>query len=689
MSSEKKTLNLGLELKEKDGEFYTTGFVSTTHPDRAADSELGVNGDILSKQVQDQIAGFINDGIATTNGVGSTRTCSLVHDWIKQNNPDLPPAGMARPPAKVKQLDGGHWGVEVETHLNMKHPKAEDTLYNIKHGYYPGYSIEYEPGEYSIIEHEGRHYRYLKTIKDFVGYAYATARKIANPAATITGFGYKEIESLLQKNELEKDTKEALMVEEETKKQTKEAEVKEEESAPAPEEEQAEEAPAQEAEEESEAPEQKEVDVKQAVESLSAEVKEALKEVKVQKKTLLQGEETMENINIKELNEALNKMDVFAYKEAADRYLQESVSVKESRVNTTLGLLKQIGRVQTPSNLDIKCDGKGLRIASKNVQVKATLGTGDNTSSFTQADVEFADLFAPGIIDTFNNQTNLFGFLRKEQHVGGEHYQWKIVTNKDPDSNATFVGHNDTSILKNYAGKINLQTPLKIARRGVSVTDFILRYSARSLGDLFQLELDLQMKEMLNDVNAALFAEVADGTGLSPLGLEAVADSAGNTTLYGLTRSTANRLSPDAAGDTYTAVGGALTEALMRAKITNLETEGVRFGDIAIVTSPGVRDFLFNLLDGNRRFNTAEATFGFNRANVPSYDGIPIIVDSDCNSDAMYFIDTSSDVIVVGMEPRIIELAKVGAATEAYVQMDFAHVYKQPRRIGMLDTLTS
>ena len=191
----------------------------------------------------------------------------------------------------------------------------------------------------------------------------------------------------------------------------------------------------------------------------------------------------------------------------------------------------------------------------------------------------------------------------------------------------------------------------------------------------------------MKDINISLFTEVADGTGNSPLGLEAVADSAGNTTMYGLTRSTANRLAPDAAGDTYTAVGGSVTEALVRAKLDNLELEGTRQSDVAIIASPNSRSLLFNLLDGQRRFNTTEASFGFNRMTVPSYDGIPVIVDPDCNSDALYFIDTDADVIVVGMEPRLVSLAKVGAATEAYVQMDFAHVYKQPRRIGMLDTL--
>jgi len=698
-SKEVKTriCNFGLNVKEIDGEFYSEGFIATSHPDRAADADIGVNGDILSKHVLGQIADYINNGVASTDGVGSTRAVSLQHDWVKEKDPSKEPAGMAMPPAEIKETKDGHFGVHVKTHHNKTHPKFQDILYKTEHGYFPGYSIEYAPGDYDIINHEGKFYRFLKTINNFVGYAFASARLIANPSATITSFGYKEIEAACQAKETEDTMSEEEIKQPEAKVEDPIPEVKPEEPKEEPKEEikEVEEAKeekvkgkiedlkekVEEKEIEIKETEIKETEIKETVEEAQVEIKEKLDEVKIESKTLLKGEEIMENINIKQMNEALKENDLFSYKEAAKEVLNDSLRVKE-----TIELFSKVGQVTLSSNLKVKCVDKGLKIVS-GLQTKDTLGTGDNTSSYTQADVEFADLFAPGIIDTFNNQTNLFGFLKKEQHIGGEHYQWKMVTNKDPNSTSTFVGHNDTAVTKNFSNKGNYQTPLKIARRGISVTDFVNRYSARSLGDLFQLEADLQMKKMMNDVNAALFAEVADGTGTSPLGLEAVADSAGNTTLYGYTRSVANRLAPDAAGNTYTAVGGSLTEALIRAKITNLETEGTRFGDIAIIASPNSRDLLFNLLDGQRRFNTVEASFGFNRANVPSYDGIPIIVDSDCNSDALYFIDTSCDVIVVGMEPQLISLAKVGAATEAYVQMDFAHVYKEPRKIGMLDTL--
>jgi hypothetical protein len=619
-----------------------------------------------------QIADMINNGVATTEDVGSTRAVSYRHDWIKARDPNIEPAGMAVPPAEVKEYTNakgekdGHWGVWAKTHHNKNHEKFKEILYDVEHGYLPGYSIEYQPGEYSKVSHEGKTYRFLKSITNFVGYAFAHARMIANPMAVIQGFGYKELTQEEDELMAEEEQAPAEVVEEQPKVEAQEEKVEEVPEV-----------------KEEKADAQTNISVKELAKKVidSKEFKESIASMKVENKTLKTKGDAPVNINIKEMNDALAKGDVISAKEAALKYAEET-DILMKAINDPASY-----SVGFRMNMDVKVSDKGLKI-SRMPQTKDTLVIGDNTSSYDQQNVELADVFAPGIIDTFNNQTNLFGFLKKEQHVGGSHHQWKIVTNKDPNSTDTFVAQTDVSVVKNFSNKVNLQTPLKIARRGVSVSDFINRYSARSLPDLFQLELDLQMSKMMNDVNAALFAEVADGTGTAPLGLEAVADSAGNTTLYGYSRSTANRLSPDAAADTYVAVGGSLTEAVIRTKLDYLETEGVRFGDIAIIASPASRSYLLNLMDGNRRFMTTEAAFGFNRQSVAVYDGVPIIVDSDCNADAIYFIDTASDVIVVGMAPQIVQLAKVGAGVEAYVQMDFAHVYKQPRRIGMLDTLS-
>lgn len=645
-----------ISVKEEGGELYTEGFISTTDPDRARDGEY--DGEILSKNVQYQIAESINNGIATVDYIGSTRAVSLQHDWIKEGDPAKIPAGIAIPPVEVRETGKGGWGVYGTTHVNRLHPEFKQTEYNLKNGYLGGHSIEYYPGEFEPVKLNNKSYRFVKTINGFVGYAFAGIRKIANPSAIITGFSYKEIETAVTdaENPKELPITEAVKMETEVKQvEMPKIEVKEVEVP--------------------------KIDIKEVVDKLkdSPEIKEAISSLKVEQK-IVKGDVEDMNPRIKEMEESLEKGDIVKFKDVSARYMDE-----EDLFTKTLA---RPDHMSLPTNLRVKCDGKGLKIVS-GLRIKGTLDTSSNTSAYTQQPVEFADLFAPGIIDTFNNQRVLFGFLRKEQHIGGSHYQWKMIVNRDPASNSSFVDQDDVSILKNYANKLNYQTPLKIGRRGISVTDFMQRYSARSnLGDLFQLEVTAQMNELMTDVNTALFAAVADGTGNSPLGLEAVADSAGYTTLYGYTRSTANRLAPAAVTDTYIASVTTLTEAVLRNGCTKVETEGALRGNLAIVCSPAVRDFMYNLLDGQRQFINSSADFGFSKFEVPHWDGIPIIVDPFCTSDSAFIIDTESDVIVIGMEPRVTGLAKVGAATEAYIEMHFAHVYKQPRRIHMLNGIT-
>jgi len=693
-----------ISTKEEDGEFYSEGYIATTHPDRSADREVGVVGDILSDNVLKQITEFINKSVATIQGIGSTRTVSKQHDWVMMGDPDMEPAGMAMPPAEIRTMEDGHRGVFVRTHHNKQHVDFDEIKYNVKFGYYPGYSIEYVPGDYSIVEKGGQKFRFLKSIVNFVGYAFASARKIANPMATITSTEYKEIaeeaNAIGEINTEVNTMTDSPEIKEEVIAEPKVEEVSEPipEAAEEPKEEPAEEEKEEEAsepEEEAE-PESKEVEqasVKEVAEKIveSPAFKEAVSKVEVENKIKISEEGTMENVSIKQMNEAISaglqiKENLVKYNDAADLLFYESKAVKEA-----LDDVARYGKRELTSNLKVKAMGSGIKITS-NIAVKDALVVGDNTSSYTQDDVELADVFAAGIIDGFNNQTNFFGFIGKEMHPdgAGAYYDWKMITDKDPLTTSTFVAQDATAITTNYSEKGNYRTPLKIARRGVSVSDFINRYSAKSLGDLFKLELDLQMKEMMNDVDAALFAEVADGTGVAPLGLEAVADSVGNTTLYGLTRSTANRLAPDTAADTYEAIGGDLTEGKLRSKITYLRNEGSKVEDLAIIASPNTYSYLLNLLDGNRRFITVSAQFGFNQKEVAAFDSIPIIVDHNCGSDQLYVIDKSLDVcaLVLGMEPRIINLAKVAASVEAYVQMDFAFVYKQPRKIAMLDTLS-
>lgn len=651
-STDSKDFPTSLKVSEKEGEVYVEGFIMTTHLDRRGLKDKYKQ--MYSKEACQNAVDIINSGSVVGTTVGNPRMVGLGHDWIFAGDTTIKPIGIAvEGSAQLRETGDGHWGAWVTTHLNKTNDKFDEVLYGVKHGYIPGHSVEVKDGETYLTQYNGETIEIVRSLEDFAGYSFIEGRSMANPHALIEKVSYKQIFNDMKEVKMADEIKEKSASVQETP-ATEPITVKATEQPPV-------------------------VDAKATFDSIA--VKEMIKdavskgigEIRIKTKPLHNEGEAMD-IKIKEMNDAISKNDILSFNEMARGLIDQNLSTMQGVYNFK-------------SDLNVKCDGKGMRIIG-GLKVKGTLDTATNPSTYTQAGVEFADLFAPGIIDTFNNQTNYFGFLKKEQHLGGTHYQWKMITNRDPNSNLTFVDRDDVTVLKQYSGKGNYQTPIKLARRGVSVTDFTIRYSAVSLGDLFQLEVGVQMNYMMQVVDASLFAEMADGTGNDPLGLEAVADSAGNTTLYGLTRSTANRLSPESAVHTYTSMSASLTEGVLRYYLDRLEIAGTPRNKVAIVCHPTIRSYLYNLLDGQRQFLTTEAQFGFTRMGIPHYDGTPIIVDHNCEATSMFVIDTDNDVIVMAMEPRLVSLAKVGAATEGYLEMHFAHVYKEPRKIAQLKAIT-
>ena len=382
------------------------------------------------------------------------------------------------------------------------------------------------------------------------------------------------------------------------------------------------------------------------------------------------------SLSVKEMKEALNKNDVPSFNRSASLYMKEHDELFKEQYMSS-------GIVLKPTTIQVKCVDNKLQIMG-DLETKDVLDTTTNTSAYTQSPVEFADLYLPGIIETFNLQANLFGQLPKRDHLmGGINYGWRL---KSDQATSLSVDPDSVSIIKDPVNKVKVTTPIKEYRVGVSVSDYTLHHARASIGDLFQIEVQARMRDLMRDLNNDLFKENADGDGNQLLGLEAVADSAGNTTLYGFTRSVANRLAPDAAANTYQAIGGALTTAKVRDAYEKIEVDGAFIEDLRIIINPRQRSKLFELEDGNQRYGTP-ARLGF-EGNI-SYDGITVIVDSSCQQDALFVVDFASEFIVLSRPPQVIGLAKVGAADEAYISVYLAHVYDKPRRIHMLDTLTT
>ncbi len=206
-----------LQLKESKEDFHVSGFVATSHPDRAASEDGRFSGDIIPKGTLQKIVNDINNKYKPQAGAVSER-----HDHLKANDIDLPVAGVLTPgsTASLRQLPDGEWGAHVDTILSKTNPRYEEVKTNIEQGVYPGFSIEYDNTKFTPTEKEGKMYRLL-TDFDTEGFGYAHRRKIANPHAEYTDFGFKEI-SGINTIQVKKQTGEPKMTDEKTKKEIKE-----------------------------------------------------------------------------------------------------------------------------------------------------------------------------------------------------------------------------------------------------------------------------------------------------------------------------------------------------------------------------------------------------------------------------------------------------------------------------------
>lgn len=654
----------GISVKE-DGT--VTGLLATTHPDRI--------GDILSKNALSQIAAAINNESTAGDQQGSYRSVSLFHDWVNEQDPTKDEAAFIVPgSARIVELDGSHFGVEATARINDFYKGTmtpEEIKYRISNGAIAGFSIEYVPGETRAVTLHGRNYRFINTLEQYAGQGFARSRVIANPHAII----YKEIETYIKEQPEEKISVVAV-TNEELESPAQQTETKEtsqtENSVSAPVE--AKETPST----------TLSLSIKEVLES--KEFKEAVQEeITVKSRTLKVPKEDgrMEQpIQIKEMNAALRRkdpyegrsFDVVAYKEAVTAYFKENPIYEKQMQGHGIPL--------TPT-IEVKADGSNkLRVVS-NIEVKGTLDTSTNASTYTQNIAEFADLYIPVLVDVFNNQTNLFGELRKVPHLmGGDKYGWNITQDQ---STGLSVDPDNAAVTKSPVTKLKLQTDIKVYRVGVSVNDYVLHHARATWGDLLMIEVEKRMKDMMRDINNDLFTEQTDST-TKVIGLEAVADSAGNTTLYGLTRSSANRLSPSTAADTYAVTGTTITSATLRLAMRKPEVDGALRGNLRLVSNPVQRDQVFEIEDGNLRYYDNKASLGFN--GQIAYDGVPWIIDSSCPTDSIFVVDFESYYIVISKAPTLTGLARVSAATEAYVEVYLAAVYERPRRIYQLDTLS-
>lgn len=710
---------------EKQSPTYT--FIgATTLPDRTSETlpnGTKIEGEILSKKVLDKFAHNINDTSKLGGKYGSYRTVSLFHDRVYTGDYRLEEAGYVLPgTASVKELNDypGNYGLFVDVEVNDKYSphelypdyNAEKIHYKIEKGAL-GLSIEYQndKSQERLVKVGDSTYRYILDSDDFRGFGFARPNLIGNPMAVRV----KEVQlnqSAIaagdeQKTSEEKRMDEAKLKEMEAQLANAQAKVKElEEKAEAAEkagaDEKAEELKEQVAEVEGKVKEMKlQMDADAA--KLKESIELAFSNLNFQKPA--KTKEVVKSAKIKEAYSAVEKADFVKFKEQANELIEENgAKIKELMSRTGVGF-----DFEAHQTLQVKCKGSKM-VVIPSAKTKDVIDATDMAEgTYNQTNAMFSDRYVAGITETFLKEDSLLTAVNKEQHLGGnDHYQWRLWTEYETvtGTSSLAVDPNVTSIVRTQRKFEKMQTPIREYRDGVEVTDFTQAHSMAAVGDLLGLELQRAAQAVTESMNSDLFkgnTEASTGwVGFN--GLIGYADSTTHTTLYGKTRSAANRLLDATLANTYDSTSEAISVSLVREGYEKVLAHGSRLADLAIVMHPTQVRKLFDTEDAAIRYGqpstvaimAAPPSWGFSRAMIPHLDGIPIIRDYRCESsaaaaDMFAVVDMSADKglnLVVSKPLGARGLAKVGTSESAYVSFWGASVYKSPRNVFVHDSLT-
>lgn len=716
--SEEQESEEGESSEEEEGDIYT--FIgANTLPDRAAGkTHKGepVVGEVLSKNVLEKMAEYINDETTMGGDYGSYRTVSLFHDRVKTGDYTLEEAAFIKPgSARVVEMENypGNSMLLVDVELNkfynpLSHPdySAEKIKYKIEKGAL-GLSLEYNnrPDQETIIEMDGKKYNYVHGTDDFRGFGFARPNLIGNTRAV-------RVKEILLAKELKTNKKGETNMEEAKLKEMEEqltkanAKIKELEEAKKEAEEAKDEAKLEEVEKKVEEAEEKVKEIKLQMDSSAAKIKESV-ELAFSSLNFNKPAKTKEAeskaAKLKEIYGAVEAKDFVKFKESVN----QSLSANEGKIKEMLARDGNGFDFEKHQTLKVKCVGSNMMVVPT-PKTKDVIDSSDMAEgTYNQTNAMFADRYVAGITETFLKEDNLLSAMPKEQHVGGnDSYQWRLWVDFETvtGDNTLAVDPNVTAVQRSQRKFEKMQTPIREYRDGVEVTDFTQHHSMAAVGDLLGLEIQRASEAVVDSMNADLFKPKSDDTAgwKGFVGLLGVADSATYTSLYGKTRSAANRLLDATTANTYVSTAEAISVSVIRSGYEKVLAQGSDLSSLAIVIHPTQMRRLWDTEDSAIRNNIltmagAPPSFGFNRAVVPHLDGIPMIRDYRCESsaaaaDCFGVVDLSPSkgfVLVVSKPLGVRGLAKVGTSESAYVSFWGAAVYKAPRNVFMHDSLTT
>lgn len=741
MTSEHKFCGFGkIQIKEDEKDFHVSGFVATSHPDRAEAN--GFAGDIIPKSTLQKITEQLNNRYKPEAGAVSYR-----HDWIKDNNPNLPLAGAIAEPAVLKQTEDNEWGVFVDTVVSKTHPNYNNIKTEIEQGIIPGFSIEYVGKGQIPVEKEGKKYRMLTDI-DMLGFGFANRRMIANPHAEIIDFGYKEIFGLKEHHgdeeysmeecpECKKKVREDKMSEHKKEhkgeKEMEQTNVQEKkEAATAAVEVKQYNVSAEDMTLLAQFKEQKEKEskVKEMISVLTPSIKEQVAaEVKELRKRSMPGVNTgsdsAEFKELKEYKESLETKERYETMnwEARQSKHQYSVRVQYKEAAKLMNKIHSMGAlymgsgfangVALPKYPEMKevsyvDDGEFRhgeflnpfgemqvkeRIEVKGLDTASNAGTQTDTNlasaswtygSYFQAPVEFNDIFQPVIVNQLNDRNTTWGTLQKEDWSGYYQIAFRARTGR----NSTAAGYTEgTNYVygTDFSGQVGYDKfvqPFSYYGVRVAVTGqkMALARAPGGIGDVWAEEIRWSTQDLLRTLDLAVIGTGAGTSESTSLGFEGL--FLGTTgTLYGKSLATYATLRSHTKVQT-TRVD--LNE--LRLMIERVQT-GTGSGSSEVISNADVSNlalfmhplqerFIKGLIQDMQRIVPLSAKVGFE--GRVEIDTVPIVTDQRMNTDDIFLIDTSVTKIGVNLPPTVMPLPVTADAQAALIKIYWNLYSSQP-----------
>ncbi len=686
---------IGAEIKEVGEVFHVAGLIATTHVDNV-DQEEGIDiPDRITKETLESFAEQMNSiKEARVMGVHHSEGHPLVPEYFGE-------ADIEKHPARVIELTDGEHGLFVDTKLLGGDPQTPKIIADFQSGELNSFSITYDTDGFMTTDFGwvgNNLVRILLPATRLAGYTAASNPK--NPNAVATAFGFKEFKELVGMEK--KQQLNNMEVKKMPNKEVKEDETPQDGTQDKPS-----------SDGDKATPEKGGADQpSNKPEGTSDEEASEKKEFQAWKssKKELEEKELLDKTAGKIADGVLSKMEM------KEKVLKDNKpSGKSDEVSLEIKEFREV--IDNPGKLELKeqfrraaaaCDSINLNWSSattprcedreyKSFGVNGTdleykglgITTNQNTDTdYLQSSAELQDVYDPVIYNALNQRTVTWNLLAKDDFSkkGNNHVQFTLKT----AANASASFYIGNAVATGNVTRLKYQTKFKKLQVGVSVDgDMIAAARGGPVSDVFAQEVMDSTVDMLAVLNAALFAEVGLETAAAVIGLEYITDSAGNTGLYNLTRSAANKLAPDSAGDTYIDQSSTLISMFnLRAAIRQAVLENANKRNLVFITAPVQGDLLRGKFDDTRRALTSKDTdFGFSTDLF--VDGIPVFEDKDCNTDDWFLVDLETHRAGIWIPPTIEKLGKGADAEDAFVKTYFAIYNRAPRRMVQIHSAST